>query len=140
MDPNRTTRSSIDREAEHLASPTRSEDKLHKYFGIPQSHYRVLSPSPERQADHITNNVSHQPSTQRSPEYQRSIDTDRPDTRQSAKSARSVTSTEDHSSFGSHRMGSVKKRLSLLGIGKKPSKASVKSGGRGGGVESLVEE
>jgi dedicator of cytokinesis protein 3 len=104
---------SIDRDADAVA--TRSEDKLHKYFGIPQSQYRVMSPSPE-------NDVKRKSS------IQLSIDLERPGTQQSNGSE----DTNYH-----NRVGSVKKRFSLLGIGKKPSKSSVDSRA---GVESLTEE
>jgi dedicator of cytokinesis protein 3 len=105
---------SIDRDADAIA--TRSEDKLHKYFGIPQSQYRHMSPSPDNDAQ------------QRNPSIQASMELDRPGTQQSYGS-------EDTNYHG--KVGSVKKRFSLLGIGKKPSKSSVNSRG---GVESLTEE
>jgi hypothetical protein len=104
---------SIDRDAE--AVPIRSEDKLHKYFGIPQSQYRRVSTSPENDL-------------QRNPSIQHSMDLDRPGTQQSNGSE----DTNYH-----NKVGSVKKRFSLLGIGKKPSKSSVNSRG---GVDHLTEE
>jgi hypothetical protein len=106
---------SIDRDADAVA--TRSEDKLHKYFGIPQSQYRHLSPSPDDEV-------------QRGNSIQLSMDFDRPGTRQSGAS--------DDTNGYAKKSGSVKKRFSLLGLGKKGnlSRASV-DGGKGA---SLVEE
>ncbi|KAF2432136.1 hypothetical protein EJ08DRAFT_695933 [Tothia fuscella] len=126
---------SIDRDAEQVA--TRSEDKLHKYFGIPQSQYRhVASPTPGEMRENEGGEM-------RSIEQQ-SFDNgerdgsgggangggkgDRPGTRQSDRSYSTmagggVGGTGDGTRS---RQGSgVKKRFSLLGIGKKPSKSSV---------------
>jgi hypothetical protein len=64
-------------------------------------------------------------------------DYDRPNTRQSNQSTQdTAVSAGVTSSIGS-RVGSVKKRLSMLGIGKKASKSSVRSRGQ---PESLIEE
>jgi hypothetical protein len=107
---------SIDRDAEAVA--TRSEDKLHKYFGIPQSQYRHLSPSPDENDVPRNNSI------------QLSIDFDRPHTQQSGAS-------DDTTGLGS-KSGNVKKRFSLLGLGKKGSisKGSIE----GARVRNLTEE
>jgi hypothetical protein len=64
---------------------------------------------------------------------------ERPGTRQSGVSVESSSHNRhgENVGVGTTRMGSVKKRLSLLGIGKKASKSSVRSRGQ---VESLMEE
>lgn len=69
-------------------------------------------------------------------------DLERHGTRQSGISAESshhgpFDNPSTTSSYAGTRMGSVKKRLSFMGLGKKMSKGSVRSRGR---VESLVEE
>jgi len=117
---------------------SRSEDKLQKFFGIPQGQYRVLSPtSPENisPVSPITNgngNANHTVDRFTS-------ELERPETRQSTVSVESSEHGRGKGEqiFAGNRMGSVKKRLSLLGIGKKPSKSSVRSRGH---VESLIEE
>ena len=117
---------------DHATNPSRSEDKLQKYFGIPHSQYRVLSPDSERERirSHPTQPVGNMNSGIGAIQHA-GLDIERPDTRQSAQSQQSTDT-----SLGS-KVGSVKKRLSMLGIGKKPSKSSVRSRGR---VESLAEE
>jgi hypothetical protein len=66
---------------------------------------------------------------------------ERPATRQSGVSVESShngrTDSAGATAFAGTRMGSVKKRLSFMGIGKKASKSSVRSRGQ---VESLAEE
>jgi hypothetical protein len=117
------------------SASSQHEDKLQKYFGIPESQYRVASPEPQPQprmqpappaSGHYNATIAHAspPLTQQ--------ELERPTTRQSSRS----TQDGGGSSIGS-RVGSVKKRLSILGIGKKASKSSVRSRGK---PESLIEE
>jgi hypothetical protein len=124
-------------EQEHVQSPTnlttRSEDKLQKYFGIPHGQYRVMAPTHDDIAATTTTNGD---------AYSAGVgELERPGTRQSGVSVESSLNgrveNTGPTAFAGTRMGSVKKRLSLLGIGKKASKNSVRSRGR---VESLVEE
>lgn len=127
-------------EQERVQSPahltTRSEDKLQKYFGIPHGQYRVMSPTHDDVAA-TTNNGD-------AKYYASGGDLERPETRQSGVSVESshnghIENAGPTGAFAGSRMGSVKKRLSLLGmgIGKKASKSSVRSRGQ---VESLTEE
>lgn len=128
-------------EQERIQSPTnltiRSEDKLQKYFGIPHGQYRVMSPTHDDIAATTTANgdASYSPTGGVAGEYER------PGTRQSAVSVESSHNGQFENTaptaYSGTRMGSVKKRLSLLGIGKKASKSSVRSRGQ---VESLMEE
>lgn len=126
-------------EQERVVSPTptnhttRSEDKLQKYFGIPHGQYRVKSPTNDDIAT-TTNGGPHQ--------YYGDGDLERPSTRQSGVTAASshnggVDNSSATGSYSGKRMGSVKKRLSFMGLGKKISKTSVKSRGP---VQSLAEE
>ncbi|KAE9969385.1 hypothetical protein EG328_006889 [Venturia inaequalis] len=126
-------------EHERVVSPspstftTRSEDKLQKYFGIPNGQYRVMSPTNDDMAS-TTNGDFRQHSV--------GGDLERPGTRQSGISAESthtgqVDNPSRNGSYSGTRMGSVKKRLSFMGLGKKVRLGSVRGGGR---VESLTEE
>lgn len=126
-------------EQERVVSPTptnhttRSEDKLQKYFGIPHGQYRVMSPTNDDIAT-TTNGDPHH--------YSGGGDLERPGTRQSGVSVESshngrVDNPGATGSYPGTRMGSVKKRLSFMGLGKKVSKTSVRSRGQ---VESLMEE
>jgi hypothetical protein len=124
-------------EQERVQSPTnlttRSEDKLQKYFGIPHGQYRVMSPTHDDIAATTANVNENAYSAGGGGELER------PGTRQSGVSVESSSHNRhgENVGVGTTRMGSVKKRLSLLGIGKKASKSSVRSRGQ---VESLMEE
>lgn len=125
-----------------------NEDKLQKYFGIPESQYRVASPEFDQRERHARTTSNHiQPAVPATGHYNATIvhaspplpqqEPERPTTRQSSRSTQDgAGATSGGSSIGS-RVGSVKKRLSILGIGKKASKSSVRSRGQ---PESLIEE
>lgn len=115
-----------------MSPANQSEDKLQKYFGIPEAQQynassKISSPELEQRGfaapahNDTASKSEHNASTR---------------TRQSS------LSTQDSSGAGANvgsKVGSVKKRLSMLGIGKKASKASVRS--RGGGMaEGVIEE
>jgi hypothetical protein len=121
-----------------MSPSNQSEDKLQKYFGIPQSQYRVTSPDPDRERHARTTSNHIQPSVANyAPRPSLAVsDYDRPGVSQSSQSTQDTGASPGAGSLGS-RVGSVKKRLSMLGIGKKASKSSVRSRG---GQESLVEE
>lgn len=133
-----------------MSPASNNEEKLQKYFGIPESQYRVASPEPRHEVHARTasnHNQNQMPSAPATGQYNATIahaspplsqqEIERPGTRQSSRSTQDTgASKEGGSSIGS-RVGSVKKRLSILGIGKKASKSSVRSRGQ---PESLIEE
>jgi hypothetical protein len=125
-------------------SSVSNEEKLQKYFGIPESQYRAEPDQRQLHARKLSNAVQPAAATG---QYNATIvhaspplsqQEERPSTRQSSRSTQGTLDNKSGggSSIGS-RVGSVKKRLSILGIGKKASKSSVRSRGQ---PESLIEE
>ncbi|KIW06257.1 uncharacterized protein PV09_02729 [Verruconis gallopava] len=127
-----------------MSPSSQSEDKLQKYFGIPESQYQAgpTDLKREKHARGASNHVQSQTPVSyatTSPVQQPNVaisDYERPSTRQSNQSTQGTGASPGAPSLGS-RVGSVKKRLSMLGIGKKASKTSVRSRGQ---PESLIEE
>lgn len=135
-------RTSHDKNGAMGPSSVSNEDKLQKHFGIPESQYRASPPELDQRqhnARKLSNSVQPAPATgQYNASPPLSQQEERPNTRQSSRSTQDTLGGKSGggSSIGS-RVGSVKKRLSILGIGKKASKSSVRSRGQ---PESLIEE